>query len=160
MWWWNRETRWMTLWPRGHHLDLAMASITDSVDACTQHPCLASSPNPSFNFSSRRQSSGSPYSLLIHYFGSPTVHICNRIAYTPSAADKITYIHTQVSVQTMEAKRAFTSATRTFSSSALRERLTSLTTTPLKPVAKLHANIACVFASPFRLIFAYLDYTG
>ncbi|KAJ3483665.1 hypothetical protein NLI96_g6164 [Meripilus lineatus] len=42
----------------------------------------------------------------------------------------------------MEARRAFTSATRTFSSSALRERLTSLTTTPLKPVAKLHANIA------------------
>ncbi|KAL4249920.1 Diacylglycerol O-acyltransferase [Abortiporus biennis] len=41
----------------------------------------------------------------------------------------------------MEARRAFTSASKTFSSSALRERLTTLAATPLKPVASLHAQI-------------------
>jgi len=38
----------------------------------------------------------------------------------------------------MDARKAFTSATRTFSSSSLRERLTSLTNTPLRPVAAFH----------------------
>ena len=47
----------------------------------------------------------------------------------------------------MEVKKAFTSATRTVSSSSLRERLSSLsslTTTPLKPVKNLQAHIECV----------------
>ncbi|KAI8996481.1 DAGAT-domain-containing protein [Trametes punicea] len=47
----------------------------------------------------------------------------------------------------MEVRKAFSSATRTVSSSSLRERLSSLsnlTTTPLKPVANLHAHIEFV----------------
>ncbi|KAI0741800.1 DAGAT-domain-containing protein [Daedaleopsis nitida] len=47
----------------------------------------------------------------------------------------------------MEVRKAFTSATRTVSSSSLRERLSSLsslTTAPLKPVANLHAHIEFV----------------
>ncbi|GBE86680.1 Diacylglycerol O-acyltransferase 2B [Sparassis crispa] len=41
----------------------------------------------------------------------------------------------------MEARRAFSSATRSLSSSSLRERLSSLTTTPLRPVTALKTNI-------------------
>ncbi|KAI0923609.1 hypothetical protein AcW1_006514 [Taiwanofungus camphoratus] len=41
----------------------------------------------------------------------------------------------------MEARGTFTSATRSFSSSSLRERLTTLTSSPLRPVAALHTNI-------------------
>ena len=54
----------------------------------------------------------------------------------------------------MEVHKAFTSATRTVSSSSLRERLSSLsslTTTPLRPVANLHAHIECV--SPLWPLF-------
>ena len=54
----------------------------------------------------------------------------------------------------MELQKAFTSATRTVSSSSLRERLSSLsslTTTPLRPVANLHAHIECV--SPLWPLF-------
>ena len=50
-------------------------------------------------------------------------------------------------VTTMEVHKAFTSATRTVSATSLRERLSSLsslTATPLKPVANLHAQIECV----------------
>ena len=49
----------------------------------------------------------------------------------------------------MEVHKAFTSAKRTVSATSLRERLSSLsslTTTPLKPVANLHAQIECVRA--------------
>ncbi|TCD67402.1 diacylglycerol O-acyltransferase 1 [Steccherinum ochraceum] len=44
----------------------------------------------------------------------------------------------------LEARRAFTSASRTLSASSLRERLVSLKNAPLKPVAQLHANIGFV----------------
>ncbi|EMD39095.1 hypothetical protein CERSUDRAFT_112788 [Gelatoporia subvermispora B] len=41
----------------------------------------------------------------------------------------------------MEARRAFTSATRTLSTSSLRSHLSSLSATPLRPLANVHANI-------------------
>ncbi|KIK93533.1 hypothetical protein PAXRUDRAFT_509420 [Paxillus rubicundulus Ve08.2h10] len=41
----------------------------------------------------------------------------------------------------MDPGRAFTSASRSLSASALRDRLTKLTTSPLRPVAALHASI-------------------
>ncbi|KAL7280647.1 hypothetical protein ACG7TL_005586 [Trametes sanguinea] len=55
----------------------------------------------------------------------------------------------------MEVRKAFTSAARTVSSSSLRERLSSLsslTTTPLKPVANLHAHIESVPLSAIRAL--------
>lgn len=58
----------------------------------------------------------------------------------------------------MEARRTFTSATRTLSASNLRERLSSLsslTSAPLKPptLPKIHANIEYVV---YALIISYL----
>ena len=63
----------------------------------------------------------------------------------------------------MEVHKAFTSATRTVSSTSLRERLSSLsslTATPLKPVANLHAQIEYVPCFSFSLSFLFFLRTG
>ena len=69
-----------------------------------------------------------------------------------------TYAHTHQTFQdatpstmSVEARRAFTSATRTLSASSLRERLVSLKNAPLRPVAQLHANIGYGVSPLFRI---------